>query len=116
MTQNSLYAAVSVGLSGEEIIKRLSDISKVELPESVINFIHANTTNFGKAKMILRNNRIFVEGEELVLSTILEDPEMLNAVKGTTLKVYFIIIYYFFKSPFISHLKISLILPQMIHK
>ncbi|CAH1444158.1 unnamed protein product [Lactuca virosa] len=48
LTPHSLYAAVSVGLETETIIPVLNKLSKSKLPEEMIDFIHASTSNYGK--------------------------------------------------------------------
>ncbi|XP_070030291.1 uncharacterized protein LOC107808027 isoform X2 [Nicotiana tabacum] len=55
----SLFAAVSVGLETETIIAVLNKLSKTKLPKEMIDFIHASTANYGKVKLVLKNNRYF---------------------------------------------------------
>ena len=42
LTSYSLYAAVSVGLQTADIIEYLKRLSKIAIPENVINFIKVN--------------------------------------------------------------------------
>jgi DNA excision repair protein ERCC-3 len=50
LSQHSLYAAVSIGLSTETIISVLNRLSKVELAPQVCQFIQDSTENFGKVR------------------------------------------------------------------
>lgn len=65
----SLFAAVSIGLTGEKIVHVLSLISKTELTESfkehVINCCHS----VGKLKLVLKDQRYYIESieESLIL-------------------------------------------------
>ncbi|UPK97857.1 hypothetical protein LCI18_008792 [Fusarium solani-melongenae] len=61
MTPHSLYAAVSVGLSPEDIIGTLDRFLKTQLPPSIKQFVLSCTTSYGKVKLVLKNNRYFVE-------------------------------------------------------
>ncbi|KAJ5099648.1 hypothetical protein N7532_006649 [Penicillium argentinense] len=69
LTGHSLYAAVSVGLKPEDIVKVLDRMSKTPLPESIRAFVIEFTKSYGKIKMVLRHNRYYVETS---------DPEMLQ--------------------------------------
>lgn len=71
----SLYAAVSVGLETEDIISVLNRLSKVLVPDSIINFIKAATVSYGKVKLVLKHNRYFVESTQAdILQMLLKDP------------------------------------------
>lgn len=75
ITPYSLYAAVLVGLQTEDIIQVLSRFSKVPLVTSVANFIRAATLSYGKIKLVLKDNRYFVECATVeVLRMMLLDP------------------------------------------
>ncbi|KAJ3186283.1 hypothetical protein HDU85_007723 [Gaertneriomyces sp. JEL0708] len=74
LTEYSLYAAVSVGLETEGIIDVLNRLSKCPIPKSVENFIRTHTTSYAKAKLVLKQNRYWVESaDEGVLRTLLSD-------------------------------------------
>lgn len=79
LTAYSLYAAVSVGLETKDIVEYLRRLSKTTLPESVITFINSCTLSYGKLKLVLRQNKYFVESSfpELI-QKILEDPIIAN--------------------------------------
>ncbi|CAK9102059.1 General transcription and DNA repair factor IIH helicase subunit XPB (TFIIH subunit XPB) (DNA excision repair protein ERCC-3) [Durusdinium trenchii] len=57
----SLYAAVSVNLDTKTIINTLDRLSKVAIPQEVVTFIERCTESHGKAKLVLKRNRLFVE-------------------------------------------------------
>ena len=72
ITPYSLYAAVSVDIDPGSICDVLEKLSKVRLPETVKGYIMDTTKNFGKAKLVLRGNRHFVEsGDATALRTLL---------------------------------------------
>lgn len=73
LTRYSLYAAVSVKLETEDIVTTLQRYSKtLEIPNSVIEFININTAQYGKAKLVLKQNRYFIESPyENVISDLL---------------------------------------------
>lgn len=74
LTPHSLYAAVSVGLETHTIITVLNRLSKNELPAEVVDFIRESTENYGKVKLVLKQNKFFVESEDPeVLRKLLED-------------------------------------------
>ncbi|XP_042393456.1 general transcription and DNA repair factor IIH helicase subunit XPB1-like isoform X2 [Zingiber officinale] len=74
LTPHSLYAAVSAGLETETIISILSKLSKIKLSSEIIDFIHGSTANYGKVKLVLKNNRYFVKSQfPEVLKRLLKD-------------------------------------------
>lgn len=74
LTPYSLYAAISVGLSPSDILSVLDRLSKSSLPESIVEFIRDYTASFGKIKLVLKENRYFVESAETeTLRTLLQD-------------------------------------------
>ncbi|KAL0483228.1 DNA excision repair protein ERCC [Acrasis kona] len=82
LTDYSLYAAVSIGLSTEQIVKVLEKLSKVELEKSVETYIRDATGNYGKVKLILQKNEFFVESQSIkVLEQLMNDSEIKGAVK-----------------------------------
>lgn len=64
ITSYSLYAAISVGLSPQDILSVLDRLSKSALPESVIKDIEEYTASFGKVKLVLKDNRYFIESAD----------------------------------------------------
>lgn len=79
LTAYSLYAAVSVGLETKDIVEYLRRLSKITLPETVINFISSCTLSYGKLKLVLRQNKYFVESSfPEVIQEILKDPIIAN--------------------------------------
>ena len=74
LTTQSLYAAVSIGLSSKDIIKTLDRFLKNEIPPNIINFIEHCGKSYGKVRIVLRNNKYFVEtGDLVVLQLLLKD-------------------------------------------
>lgn len=75
LTAYSLYAAVSVGLQTEDIIEYLRRLSKTSVPDGIIQFIQLCTVSYGKAKLVLKHNRYFIESQFAdVLQKLLKDP------------------------------------------
>ena len=73
-TEHSLYAALSVGLIGDDIIKGLDRLSKTPLPENVIEFIKRHTKTYGKVRLVLRDNRFWVESQDEAVLRVLGRP------------------------------------------
>jgi DNA excision repair protein ERCC-3 len=75
LTTHSLFAAVSVGHSSQEIIDKLDRYSKTALSNSLIQFIEKSTSAFGKAKIVLKKTLSFIESEDpTILNKLLRDP------------------------------------------
>ena len=75
MTEHSLYAALSVGLKGHDIINALEKFCKTNVPEGVKEFINSHTKTYGKVRLVLKENRFVIETEEEdVIHTLLKDP------------------------------------------
>ena len=83
LTDFSLYAAVSVGLSGASILEVLDRISKVDIPKEVRSYILATTESYGQVSLVLRQTRYFLEARDpKVLIKLLENP----IIKGLQVK------------------------------
>lgn len=63
----SLYSAVSIGLTADEIIYVLSLFSKAELSEELKRLIKNTIEMIGKVKLILKNKRYFVQSTDIIL-------------------------------------------------
>ncbi|XP_043190163.1 general transcription and DNA repair factor IIH helicase subunit XPB-like [Amphibalanus amphitrite] len=75
LTAYSLYAAVSVGLQTDDIIEYLKRLSKTSIPDGIIEFIRLCTVSYGKAKLVLKHNRYFIESQHPeVIQKLLKDP------------------------------------------
>lgn len=75
LTPYSLYAAVATNISSDSIVSVLERLSKNKLPKSVSTFIFECTSKYGKAKLVLKHNRFYVESEfPNVLRELLRDP------------------------------------------
>mmetsp|Transcript_27008 Transcript_27008/g.43497 ORF Transcript_27008/g.43497 Transcript_27008/m.43497 type:complete len:866 (-) Transcript_27008:1085-3682(-) len=80
LSSYSLYAAVSIGLTPNNIIETLERLSKTQLPSEIVEFIRECADNFGKAKLVLKQNRMFVESaEKSTLERLLKEPVILAA-------------------------------------
>ncbi|EMR10265.1 hypothetical protein PNEG_01530 [Pneumocystis murina B123] len=74
LTAYSLYAAVSVGLETDDIISVLDRLSKFSIPENIIEFIRMYTISYGKIKLVLKQNRYFIESSHVeILQKLLKD-------------------------------------------
>ena len=87
LTRYSLYAAVSVKLETEYIISILQLYSKTtEIPTEVIEFIQENTAQYGKAKLVLKSNRYFIESVyDGVISDLLKIDSVRKAKEAASL-------------------------------
>ena len=75
LTVHSLFGAVSVGLTTQDILRRLDRLSKTPVPDSIKNFIIESTKSFGKVRLVLKHNKHFIESSDpSVLQTLLRDP------------------------------------------
>jgi DNA excision repair protein ERCC-3 len=75
LTTHSLFAAVSVGHSSQEIVDRLDRYSKTDLSPAIIHFVEKSTSAFGKAKIVLKDTKSFIESEDpSILNRLLSDP------------------------------------------
>lgn len=86
ITTHSLYAAVSIGLRPQDIINTLDRFLKTPLPPRILNFISSCTQSYGKVKLVLKNNKYFVESVDTqLLQKLLADPQIRAArISGTT--------------------------------
>ena len=74
LTAHSLYAAVSVGLDPKDIITVLDRLSKVPIPDDIRDFIQNCTRSYGKVKLVLKQNRFFLEtADPSTLQMLLKD-------------------------------------------
>ena len=73
LTENSLFAAVSVGLEAQEIIDALERLCKTAVPEAIIAFIKKSTDKYGRVKIILRDNKFWLNAKEDVLFELKND-------------------------------------------
>jgi len=74
LTPYSLYAAVATNIDTESIVRVLNRFSKNELPAGVAQFIRECTKRYGKAKLVLKHNKFYVESDfPAVLRELLRD-------------------------------------------
>ena len=78
LTKNSLYAAVSVQLQKEDIIKVLNNICKnAKVSDKVIKFIDECTSQYGQAKLVLKDNKYFIESfKKNVIDRLMQLPSV----------------------------------------
>ena len=82
ITPFSLFAAVSIGLTSENIIYYLSQLSKTDLDKVLIQQIKAIVKSVGKLKLVLKGNRFFIESSRVdLLNNILKNPIFNKAKK-----------------------------------
>ncbi|SMY27019.1 unnamed protein product [Zymoseptoria tritici ST99CH_1A5] len=75
ISPHSLFAAVSVGLTEQDIIRDLELFSKTKVPQNIIDFVHEVTQSFGKVRLVLKHNKYFIESNDAsVLQMLLRDP------------------------------------------
>ena len=80
LTPYSLYAAVATNIETSSIISVLERLSKNKLPATVSKFIQDCTSKYGKAKLVLKHNKMYVESEHpMVLRELLRDPTIAQA-------------------------------------
>lgn len=63
LTPYSLYAAVATNIETESIVRVLNRFSKNEMPSGVSQFIRECTKRYGKAKLVLKHNKFYVESD-----------------------------------------------------
>jgi len=81
MTQHSLHAAVSIGLETDTIIERLNLLCKTKLPQSIENFIRGCTAVYGKVKMVIVDDRFYLETPSRSIYDTLSGDEMISSAK-----------------------------------
>lgn len=74
LTAYALYAAVSVGLDSESIVRALRKLCKTELPPQIPKFIRDCTKTYGKAKLVLKSGKHLIQTQyEDVLQVFAND-------------------------------------------
>jgi DNA excision repair protein ERCC-3 len=80
ITDDSLYSAVAVSIDADSIIKVLNRLCKTDIPRAVIDYIKLTTAPFGKAKVVLKDNKYFIESKYPdVLKKLLQSSAIANA-------------------------------------
>jgi DNA repair helicase Rad25 len=81
LDKEALFAAASMDMTGADIVGALERFSKVPLARSVVDFVHACTMGYGKAKLVTRRARYFVESRcPLVLRLLARHPAIRAAI------------------------------------
>ena len=61
----SLYSSVTLGFTPELICEKLRHFSKMNsLGNDIVEFIHKTTSSYGKCRLVLMNNKYFLESED----------------------------------------------------
>ncbi len=81
ITPYSLYAAVAVAIDTEKILRVLQALSKnLRIPKGVEQFVRQSTLRYGRAKLVLKQNKYFVESiYPEALRELLTCPEIAEA-------------------------------------
>lgn len=87
ITEFSLYAAISVGLTADGIIRTLDILSKTPIPENLKLFINLNCTTYGKVKLVLRENKYFMECESDIMNILVSDSIIKQNLVGSPSEV-----------------------------
>lgn len=61
ITDNSLCTAASIGLTTDDVISKLQQLSKLELSEEVLRLIRSAMDKYGKVKLVLQRKRYFLD-------------------------------------------------------
>lgn len=62
----SLYSSVTLGFTADQICQKLLQFSKIDyLSPEIRQFIHSTTSSYGKCRLVLMNNKYFIESEDL---------------------------------------------------
>mmetsp|Transcript_117042 Transcript_117042/g.372631 ORF Transcript_117042/g.372631 Transcript_117042/m.372631 type:complete len:748 (+) Transcript_117042:594-2837(+) len=81
LTILSLSAAVSTGIDIEQVIKVLLLLSKNVVEDAFLQFIRSKGQTIGKTKLILRNNRHYLEAENIeLLRRLCAHPDIAQSV------------------------------------
>jgi DNA excision repair protein ERCC-3 len=81
LTAYSLYAAVSVGMTTDVILEVLDRFSKTKIPQQVYNFIRECTMSYGKAKLVLKQNKYYIESSFPEITRILLHDPVIQAAR-----------------------------------
>ena len=73
ITVCSLYAAISLGMDASEILENLKKFAKNELDATLVEYISLHGSRIGKARLVLRKGRFYVESADADLLKMLEN-------------------------------------------
>jgi hypothetical protein len=59
----SLYAGIGMGITVDTLLTTLNNFSKNYIPANLKNLLYAHGNAFGRVKLVLRDNRYFLESE-----------------------------------------------------
>eukprot|EP01063_Lacrimia_lanifica_P017712 TRINITY_DN24737_c0_g1_i1.p1 TRINITY_DN24737_c0_g1~~TRINITY_DN24737_c0_g1_i1.p1 ORF type:complete len:664 (+),score=269.26 TRINITY_DN24737_c0_g1_i1:126-2117(+) len=60
LTENSLYTAISLGMSGDDVITRLEELAKRPLTDDIKEYIVVTSSRAGKVRLVLDTKRVTV--------------------------------------------------------
>ncbi|CDZ98139.1 dna repair helicase rad25 [Phaffia rhodozyma] len=89
LTEYSLYAAMSVGLETEDIIEVLNRLSKIPIPEDLLQQIRTWTASYGKIKLVLKHNHYYLESshpellQRLLRDDVIKKARALPPISGS---------------------------------
>lgn len=81
LTPYALYAAVSVGLDSESIIKALGKLCKTGLPVQVPQFIRDCTKTYGKTKLVLKKGKYLVQTLDQAVLQLFANDHMIKSAR-----------------------------------
>lgn len=80
ITVFSLYAAIGVGMSVDDILRNLNKFSKNDIPEVLERLLRMHGSAFGRVKLVLRDNRYYLEASTREdLEYMLSNPSIAEA-------------------------------------
>ena len=93
ITVFSLYAAISLGMTSEEILESLHKFSKNELDKKLTEYISLHGARIGKLRLVLRRRRYYIESVDEGLIRKLEGhfkiaPHKLSSVENTNSSLF----------------------------
>jgi DNA excision repair protein ERCC-3 len=80
LTPYSLYAAASIGLETDDILKYLEQLSKIPISDRVKTLIRSVTDTYGKVRLVLKGKRYYIESSYVrELQRLLREPVIIDA-------------------------------------
>lgn len=82
ITPYSLYAAVSVGLTTEDILSTLERFAKNRVPDTIVRFVRECTLSYGKTRLVFKGGRFLVEAATREAFDLLTDDAEIAQVRA----------------------------------
>jgi DNA excision repair protein ERCC-3 len=87
LTEYSLYAAMSMGLSATHIVDALESMSKTTLPGEIKDFVFKVGRKMGKIRVLLKDGNYFLEfWEKQMLEKVQGDPQLTECFEGEEMR------------------------------